>query len=180
MPDAFYINFSSCLTLICLLQLESQEYGTDSDNDYEGYDAKEESLANKLKSVLSDCVAEDFELDDKYKAPADILHVNETPKGREALDSAADIIHRCVEYAEKYENENEEDKVIVQESSDESEQWDCETIISTYSNIDNHPGKIGAPEIVRKKKLAETVSASLNENNHFISLKGKEKLPVDF
>ncbi|KAJ0086649.1 hypothetical protein Patl1_09246 [Pistacia atlantica] len=161
--------------------LESQEYGTDSDNDYDGYDAEEEeSLANKLKNVLSDRVTKDFELDDKYKAPADILHVNETAKGREALDSAADIIRRCVEYADKYENENVEDKVVVQESSDESEEWDCETIISTYSNIDNHPGKIGAPDIARKKKLAETVFAALNANNHVISLKGKEKLPVDF
>ncbi|XP_044476159.1 protein LTV1 homolog [Mangifera indica] len=163
--------------------LECQEYGTDSDDDYGGYDVEEEeSLANKLKSVLTDRVAEDFELYDKYEAPADILHVNDIPKGKEAQDSAADIIRRCVEYAEKYENEseNEDDKVVVQESSDELEEWDCETIITTYSNLDNHPGKIGAPEIARKKKLAETVSAALNANNHVISLKGKEKLPVEF
>lgn len=90
-----------------------------------------------------------------------------------------DVIRRCVEYAEKYENEDEE-VVVVQESSDESEEWDCETIISTYSNLDNHPGKIQAPELARKKKLAETVSGALSATNHVISLKGKEKLPVDF
>lgn len=70
--------------------------------------------------------------------------------------------------------------VIVEESSDESEVWDCETIVSTYSNLDNHPGKIGAPEGRRKKKLAEKVSEPLSALSHVISLKGKEKLPVDY
>ena len=121
--------------------------------------------------------------DDKYKVPADLLKNKEAPKIEEEEDCAADVIRRCKEYAEVYEVEDgDEDKdvVLVQESSDESEVWDCETIVSTYSNLDNHPGKIGPPEVTRKKKLAETVSAALSSSSQIISLRGKEKLPIDF
>ncbi|GMI69295.1 hypothetical protein like AT3G49990 [Hibiscus trionum] len=141
--------------------LELQEYGS-NDDDCEGYMAEEEELlADKLKNVLNENDMEDLEQDDEYKAPA------------------ADIMRRCAEYAKRYENESEDEKVIVvEESSDESEHFDCESIVSTYSTLDNHPGKIEAP--ARKKKLAETVSAALSAKNQVISLRGKEKLPVDF
>lgn len=135
----------------------------------------------KLKDSLNDHAMDDFELGNEYKAPADLIHANEKPTNKEPLESASDVIRRCMEYAEKYENEDQrEDVVVEEESSDESEVWDCETIVSTYSNLDNHPGKIGAPQVARKKKLSETVSGALNANSHVISLKGKEKLPVDF
>lgn len=151
--------------------LELQEYGTDSEDEYSGDVAVEndhqEPIAEKLNEALRYHVKDDLQLDEAYKAPSDLLH--------DKNESAADVIHRCMEYAERYENENEdEDVVILQESSDESEIWDCETIVSTYSNLDNHPGKIGAPESRRKKKLPETVPS------HVISLKGKDRLPVDF
>ncbi|EEF52666.1 protein LTV1 homolog isoform X2 [Ricinus communis] len=145
--------------------LECQEYGTDDeDDDYDGYYAEEdESLANRLNLVLINRAMDDTELSDKYEVPP------------------MDVIHRCVEYAQKYENEDgDADLVVVEESSDESEQWDCETIVSTYSNLDNHPAKIEAPGTARKKKLAETVSGALNAKAHVITLRGKEKLPVDF
>ncbi|XP_021889680.1 protein LTV1 homolog isoform X2 [Carica papaya] len=168
-----------------LLQL--QEYGSTSDDDCNDYIAEEEeeeeeSLAEKLKNVLSDCVVDDPELGEKYVVLAELLHKNEKAKDKELLESAADVFRRCVEYAEKYENENEDEDemVVVKESSDESGGWDCETIVSTYSNLDNHPGKIEAPGIAMKKKLAETVSGSLHFNSNIISLRGKEKLPVDF
>ncbi|KAJ9186503.1 hypothetical protein P3X46_002068 [Hevea brasiliensis] len=165
--------------------LERQEYGTDDEDDeYGGYIAEEdETLANKLNHVLHNARAmDDLEFGDKYEVPADLLHDNERPITKEIMDSAADVIRRCVEYADKYENEDEnEDVIIVQESSeDDSEQWDCETIISTYSNLDNHPAKIEAPGAARKKKIAETVSGTLNATSHMITLRGKEKLPIDF
>lgn len=165
--------------------LERQEYCTDDDDDdeYGNVAEEDEHLAEKLKHALGDHVIDDLELSDKYKAPADLLHDNERPKSKEQFDTAVVVIRRCVEYGEKYEKENEnEDKhvVLVEESSDESEVWDCETIVSTYSNIDNHPGKIGAPEITRKKKLAETLFGASGATSHVISLRGKEKLPVDF
>ncbi|KAL4368984.1 hypothetical protein GQ457_05G003310 [Hibiscus cannabinus] len=109
--------------------LELQEYGSD-DDDCEGYMAEEEEelLADKLKNVLNENGMDDLKQDDEYKAPA------------------ADIMRRCAEYARKYENESEDEKVIVvQESSDESEQFD-----------------------------------SLSAKSPVISLRGKEKLRVDF
>lgn len=95
-------------------------------------------------------------------------------------EAAGDIIRRCREYAEKYEKETEdENEALFQESSDESEIWDCETIVSTYSNLDNHPGKIGAPEMRSTKKLFE-ISGPLSSPGQIITLKGKQRLPVDF
>ncbi|XP_030461044.1 uncharacterized protein LOC115681284 [Syzygium oleosum] len=163
--------------------LERQEYGSEEDEDdgYGGCMAEEdESLALKLKQAFDDKVMDDLEIDDKYRVPADLLKDNEV-KSKQLQDSAADLIRRCVEYADKYENENDDKEVvIVEESSDESEVWDCETIVSTYSNLDNHPGKIEAPEVARKKKLASTISVALGAANPLIPLRGKEKLPVDY
>ncbi|KAK9713911.1 hypothetical protein RND81_06G058600 [Saponaria officinalis] len=147
--------------------LESQEYGTDSDDEYDGLIAKEDiSLSEKLNNALKDRKLDDLEIDESYKAPA------------------VEIARRCVEYAENYENEEEDgnELVIVEESSDESENFDCETIVSTYSNLDNHPGRINAPEYARKNRLAETISGALKSRTtgHMISLGGKDKLPVDY
>nr|POF25405.1 protein ltv1 like [Quercus suber] len=161
--------------------LERKEYGTD-DDDYVYVAEEDEFLAEKLKHTLGDNLIDDLELDGKYRAPADLLRDTEGPKSKELLETAADVIHCIVEYAEKYENESEnedKDMILEQESSNESEMWDCETIVSTYTNCDNHPVKIGAP-ITRKKKLAETVSNARGATSHVISLQGKQKLPVDF
>lgn len=123
------------------MQLEHQEYGTDDEDDeYGGYMAEgDETHANKFNQVLLNARAmDDLEFGDKYEVPADLLHGNERPITKEIIESAADVIRRCVEYANKYDNEDEnEDVIIVQESSDDdSDQWDCETIVSTYSNLD--------------------------------------------
>lgn len=134
-----------------------------------------------MKHALNDDEVDNFDLDIKYVAPADLIHADEKPKSTELVDSARDLIKWCVEYAQNYENDDHDEHVVIEEeSSDESEGWDCETIVSTYSKLDNHPGKIGAPEVSRKKKLAESVSGVFKATNHIISLKGKEKLPLDF
>ncbi|CAI9775338.1 unnamed protein product [Fraxinus pennsylvanica] len=60
----------------------------------------------------------------------------------------------CKKYAGKYENADQE-VVLAEKSRDESKQWECETIISTYSNLENHPAEIEVLEI-RKNNLTET------------------------
>ncbi|PSS18004.1 hypothetical protein CEY00_Acc12708 [Actinidia chinensis var. chinensis] len=166
--------------------LVQQEYGADGDgdDDYDNFMAEDkchESLAEKLNHALKNRTTEDLELNGEYKVPADLLRNKEKPENAELVNSAADVIRKCMEYAEMYEHDDpDEDVMVVEESSDESEVWDCETIVSTYSNLDNHPGKIEAPEVRRKKKLAETVTGALNASSHVISLKGKAKLPVDY
>lgn len=168
------------------MQLLSRDYAS-SDNDGIDYDEpciaeEDESLAQKLNHALGNHSKDELELEQGYRAPADILSAKQGLEDKELLQSASDVIHRCMEYAEKYQNEDDdiEDEFIFEESSDESEVWDCETIVSTCSNLNNHPGKIVAPEMTRRKKLAETVSGALNSNNPVITLRGKEKLPVDF
>ncbi|PNX74119.1 LTV1-like protein, partial [Trifolium pratense] len=164
--------------------LESQEYasddhadGDDDDiyGDYEeNYLAEEKSLAEKLKLSLSNDEMDSPKLDEsgKYKVPKD---------EKEQDGFAGDVIRRCKEYGQQYEvQDDDKDVVIFEESSDESEVWDCETIVSTYSNLDNHPGMIEIPGFTRKKKLTETVTAAFSSSNPIISLSGKAKLPADF
>lgn len=140
-----------------------------------------EPLAEKLNHSVKYPVKDELGLEEKYKAPSDLLHGDKTVNDLESPEDAAEVIQKCMEYAEKYENELTDNEVVVlEESSDESEIWDCETIVTTYSNLDNHPGKIGVPEFRRKKKLAETFAEALSAPSNIISLKGKQKLPVEF
>ncbi|XP_016490939.2 uncharacterized protein LOC107810650 [Nicotiana tabacum] len=148
--------------------LELQEYGSNTEDEYDDDMIEEnecqESLAEKLNHAFKECAIDGMERN------------NNGPDDGELLEPAADVISRCKEYAEKYENEGpEEEAAVLDESSSESEVWDCETIVSTYSNLDNHPGKIVAPG-ARRKKLLLVIS----EASPIISLKGKEKLPVDY
>lgn len=158
------------LSLSCIssFQLELEEYGSDTEDEYDGDMIEENecdgSLAEKLNHAFKECAIDGLELN------------NYGPDKGELLEPEADIISRCREYAEKYENESpKEEAPIFEESSSDSEVWDCETIVSTYSNLDNHPGKIVAPEGRRKKLLP-----AISEASPIISLKGKAKLPVDY
>ena len=36
-----------------------------------------------------------------------------------------------------------------QDESDDEQKWDCETILTTYTNTDNHPGVIKTQKRVR-------------------------------
>jgi protein LTV1 len=38
--------------------------------------------------------------------------------------------------------------------------WDCETIVSTYSNLDNHPGVINDEPARRKQKARAAATAA--------------------
>ncbi|XP_071710737.1 uncharacterized protein [Rutidosis leptorrhynchoides] len=158
--------------------LELQEYGTDSEEEYEYENANSEDF-ERHDSFIETKNQVPLEIDGDYK-----LLVNDKKMEEEepiSLETAVDLRPLCMQYAEQFENENENDKVVfVEESSDESEMWDCETIITTYSNLDNHPGKIEAPGGRRKKKLTETVNKAFDEPARVIALKGKEMLPVDF
>jgi protein LTV1 len=140
------------------------------------------SLAEKLKLSLSNHVTDSPELDESGNPKLDESGQYKVPKDEEEQDGFADdVIRRCKEYGEQYEvQDDDKDVVIFEESSDESEIWDCETIVSTYSNLDNHPGKIETPGFTRKKKLTETVTAAFSSSNPIISLSGKAKLPADF
>lgn len=69
--------------------------------------------------------------------------------------------------------------VLTEEEEDEREKWDCESIVSTYSNLDNHPGKIGDPGRKNRVKMQGQIQ-EIGPLGGRIRLGGKEQLPVDF
>ncbi|KAG7565111.1 Low temperature viability protein [Arabidopsis suecica] len=163
-------------------QLELNEYGSDSDCDgYIAEDGEEEDfMAHDVQNFIHE-KAKDYELEEKYMNPADILKNSDSVRDKEEVDTAAHVIRRTVEYAENFDKGNEDEFVeLTEESSDESEKHDCLTIVSTYSNLDNLPGKILASESARQKKLSGTVAKALSSNGRIITLQGREKIPVEF
>ncbi|WOL09583.1 hypothetical protein Cni_G18336 [Canna indica] len=161
--------------------LALREYDNDSDSGDEPYmDTEQEMLNSKLHDALKAYALNELELQGKYQVPGDIKKGHQEENRDTDLDDCTEVIRRCAEYAEKYLNESQdEEDVFVEESSDESEGWDCETIVSTYSNLDNHPGRIQAPGN-SKKKLPRNFPGDSVPMNNLIALRGKEKLPVDY
>jgi protein LTV1 len=53
--------------------------------------------------------------------------------------------------------------------------WDCETIVSTYTNTDNHPGLISDPKIKNKKKDLMKIAASIKVGAAFECLGAESK-----
>ena len=128
------------------LQLALEEYG-DSDDDDEGVRDGERELPTEVIDELKLFHDQNVCVDEEYRTPGDFVRRKLDSTTAEEVDESANVIQKCAEYAEKYLNETAEDEevMLVSESSDESEVWDCESIVSTYSNLDNHPGKIQTP-----------------------------------
>ncbi|CAA6654559.1 unnamed protein product [Spirodela intermedia] len=161
------------------------EYGDDSNSDDDCYveNKPEELLAPELKHALKEFPKEELDFEETYKVPADFLRQDQTTISTQLVESSADVLLKCVAYAQMYsqEDDNNEKVLIFEESSDESEIWDCETIVSTYSNVDNHPGRIQVPgKSDRKRQVPDLVSVVSSEKSKIIALRGKEMLPVDF
>ncbi|KAJ8512187.1 hypothetical protein OPV22_002621 [Ensete ventricosum] len=161
--------------------LTLREYDNDSDSDDVPYiDTERELLNSKLHDALKEFALDDLELQGKYGIPGSTKHGHQEEANGTELDESAEVIRKCAEYAERYLNESVYDEMVfVEESSDESEAWDCETIVSTYSNLDNHPGRIQAPEN-SKQRLPRIFPGDSIAKNNVIALRGKEKLPVDY
>ena len=166
-------------TLSINLQLALEEYG-DSDDDAVVRDGERElttEVVDELKLFHNQNVC----VDEEYRTPGDFVRRKLDSTTTEEVDESANVIQKCAEYAEKYLNETAEDEevVLISESSDESEVWDCESIVSTYSNLDNHPGKIQTPGNP-KNRLPKVFPGETATTKDIIKLYGKEKLPVDY
>ncbi|KAJ4763110.1 Protein LTV1 [Rhynchospora pubera] len=154
-----------------------KEYlSSDEDNGPIFGDENQAELEEKLKGALKDFNLEDSVQEEVYKAPADSVKDDQ---------EYAQVIRKCTEYAQKYLNESEGEErevVLVSESSDESEMWDCETIVSTYSNLDNHPAKIEAPGNPKRRLPPKSIPfpGELGAGKDVITLGGKEMLPVNY
>ncbi|CAI5462258.1 unnamed protein product [Closterium sp. Yama58-4] len=90
------------------------------------------------------------------------------------------------------EDGEEEEVEYVSEEEEERERgkWDCESIVSTYSNLDNHPARISAPSNSRRKGSRAGEAAAGGGGGvgggggrigvEEIRLKGKAQLPAGF
>lgn len=157
-----------------------EEYG-DSDDDDRVVKDGEYELPSEAIDELKLFQSQNVCVDEEYRTPADFVRQKLDSSTTDEVDESACVIKRCAEYAERYLNETTEEEVVVlvSESSDESEVWDCETIVSTFSNLDNHPGKIETPGIPRKR-LPRVFPGETTTTNDIIKLHGKEKLPVEY
>uniref|UniRef100_A0ACD5YLA8 Uncharacterized protein n=1 Tax=Avena sativa TaxID=4498 RepID=A0ACD5YLA8_AVESA len=161
-----------------LLALE--EYG-DSDDDDGGVRDGERELPAEVIDELKLFHNQNVCVDEQYRTPAEFVRRKLESTTAEEVEESANVIQKCAEYAERYLNDPAEDEevVLVSESSDESEVWDCESIVSTYSNLDNHPGKIQTPGNP-KNRLPKVFPGETATTKDIIKLHGKEKLPVDY
>ena len=53
------------------------------------------------------------------------------------------------------DEDSEKEMIEVFDSDDEREKWDCETIVSTYSNMENHPALIREEIEPRRRKATQ-------------------------
>ncbi|NXU63560.1 LTV1 protein, partial [Horornis vulcanius] len=96
-------------------------------------------------------------LDDYYKEKAKNCVKLDTLEPDEDLDSLAN---------EESEEENEEIVTVVIEEP--KEKWDCESILSTYSNLYNHPTLIKEPSKPKPIKISQKTGIPL----HILPQKG--------
>lgn len=63
----------------------------------------------------------------------------------------AELKARIVEIGARFNEEADirEEDPFEQQEEDEAEKWDCESILSTYTNTDNHPGVIKTTRRIR-------------------------------
>lgn len=61
-----------------------------------------------------------------------------------------DMKEKILSLVDKSDDDEEYEKIVV---ADKSDKWDCESILSTYSNIYNHPSKIPVPKGPAKIKV---------------------------
>ena len=59
-------------------------------------------------------------------------------------------------------------------------QWDCETIVSTLSNLENHPGVIGGPPRRPKRPASSSAGGGASAGPSQIVLSSKTGLPVGY
>jgi len=65
------------------------------------------------------------------------------------LDKTKAIVEKFY-HDEAPEEDDEETASGEDDDEDESRQWDCETVLSTLSNLSNRPGKIGRIKVLKK------------------------------
>eukprot|EP00927_Polykrikos_kofoidii_P074417 TRINITY_DN70406_c0_g1_i1.p1 TRINITY_DN70406_c0_g1~~TRINITY_DN70406_c0_g1_i1.p1 ORF type:complete len:472 (-),score=158.97 TRINITY_DN70406_c0_g1_i1:59-1474(-) len=137
----------------------ADEYGDDQIGECEELEVEGYMPAEKAEEVL------DEYLNDKMNEEKLLHSMCEPVKGK--YDDVPRVIDETKAIIERHYHEvlsgDEEETCDGADSTDDSRQWDCETVLSTLSNLSNRPGKIGKIKIIGKKKeelpsVAEDVS----------------------
>ncbi|KAJ7508634.1 Low temperature viability protein-domain-containing protein [Mycena galericulata] len=134
-----------------LKQYNSEDESEPSEDDLQDEDDAPELITSR----------EDFEsMMDEFLNDYEILGRKMKPKlegdsGAEKLDT----LRRAMGQDERVrverdgEDEEEDDILMPFDIDDRKDRWDCETILTTYSNLENHPRLIRARDANARKKL---------------------------
>lgn len=119
-----------------------EEFGAIDDEEIEGH----------LNAEACEEAVEEY-LEDKAAEQQMLRSVNEPIKGK--YDDVPRVIEETKAIIEKHYYtiaEDEEETSSGEDDTDDSRQWDCESVLSTLSNLSNRPGKIGKIKVVGKPK----------------------------
>eukprot|EP00250_Pteridium_aquilinum_P013908 c21653_g1_i1 orf=736-2304(-) len=180
--------------LLALREYDDDEIGELDDDDFL---ARGPAHISKFDNVMSDFLINSTCAKDKYQTPAEIKSTfmgdrteneqdgsSEVTQGAEkagesgsmCLSSVDKSNIRALAMLDQSASSEEEMELIVGSDSDEDEgHWDCETVVTTYSNLENHPGKICAfPKDLNKS------TRSIEDGKPVIRLRGRQQLPLDY
>ncbi|KAG9035573.1 hypothetical protein FRB95_011117 [Tulasnella sp. JGI-2019a] len=90
-----------------------------------------------------------------------------------------DMIQRLVRMQEEAEDEGDETILMPVDVDDVKDRWDCETILSTYTNLENHPRVIRVRESSRKVpkiRLDPATGMPIVEEDREIQKKSKSSI----
>ncbi|KAG7389286.1 Protein ltv1 [Phytophthora boehmeriae] len=123
---------------------------------------------NRLQQVLEECEAERRAYEEDENAT--------TEEEEEQVEE--DLVARAEREEKEIQELYERNKYLQRE---EREQWDCETIVSTYSTLDNHPTVLReeAPRR-KKKKQVVAITTAVNEDirTQKVTLSRKTGMPL--
>jgi len=142
-------------------QMILKQYNSDEESDpSEEQDADDDEAPELITS------REDFEsMMDEFLNDYEILGRKMKPKlegdsGAAKLDTLRRAMGQDerVRVARDGEEDDEDDDVLMPlDIDDRKDRWDCETILTTYSNLENHPRLIRARDADRKKTIPAPV-----------------------
>ena len=120
----------------------------------------EEAIEGNI--VLDDDVLDEY-LEEKQQEREELYSLYEPQRGFKDDEPRTIAETRAIIERHYLEEESEEETESGDESDDESKTWDCETVLSTLSNVSNRPGKIGKVKIIKKPPALKPVAESGGE-----------------
>ncbi|KAK0171278.1 hypothetical protein PV328_009026 [Microctonus aethiopoides] len=84
---------------------------------------------------------------------------------KEATENISKLMENRLKIMEENDAESEEELEKIVTNPNENDQWDCQSILSTYSNIYNHPKLISAPPKLGKIEINKRTGIPKNVLN---------------